>query len=37
MLNALLITGFFAVMIIVSIIIGTILSKKINKQFKRPY
>lgn len=30
MLNALLITGFFAVMIIVSIIIGTILSKKIK-------
>lgn len=30
MLNALLITGFFAAVIIVSIIIGTILSKKIK-------
>lgn len=30
MLNALLVTGFFAVVIVVSIIIGTILSKKIK-------
>lgn len=30
MLNALLVTGFFAVVIIISIIIGTILSKKIK-------
>ena len=28
MLNALLVTGFFAVVIVISIIIGTILSKK---------
>ena len=30
MLNALLVTGFFAVVIVVSITIGVILSKKIK-------